>query len=215
MISHGAHGSKHKIVVAVFGGRIVGYYEALHRESDFFLNYIAVDGSTRQNGLGGALLNDFEERGLALGTTHLALDIFESNSGVREWYERRGYTSVSSCFLVQVSISGLLLDVSSTLEWLPIWPAAAFDEERSRGFSKAEYACNSRRITIGLIDGRVCKLMAYDGVTRDGALRTIAGLCPNREHIIVSNLHEIPAAWPVSATEKSLQLVKLVCQNNE
>lgn len=215
LISLGHYGSKNKIIVAVLDGRIGGYYEALRCESDLFLNYIAVDKNIRQSGLGSALLNDFEECGCTLGCTRLALDVFESNSGAREWYERRGYASVSSCFLVQVPISGLLSDVRSTREWLPKWPADAFDEERSRGFSKAEYVCDSYRITVGLIDGRMCKLLAYDGLTQDGALHIIAGLCPNRGHIIVPNLHEIPTMWPISAAERSIQLVKPVRQNNE
>lgn len=214
LISSGYGSTKHKLVVAVLDGRIWGYYAALHRGSDFHLNYIAVDATARRDGLGSFLLSHFEDCGRMFGCTRLTLDVFESNLGVRAWYERRGYSSVSTCFLAQVSISKLLGDTFTALDWSPEWPAAAFDEEGSRGFSKAEYQCGSRHIAVGLIGKRICKLLAYDGVTLDDALHTVAGLCPSRDHVIVPDLAEIPIAWPVLAAEKSSQLVKAVHQND-
>ena len=61
-------------------------------DSDYYVLAIAVDSARRGEGIGMMLMDAMEERGRAVGSTRLALDVSAGNEGARRLYERRGMT---------------------------------------------------------------------------------------------------------------------------
>ncbi len=61
-------------------------------DGDFYLQFIAVDKALRGDGVGSVLMDSFEERARASGSTRLSLDVSAKNVGARRFYERRGMT---------------------------------------------------------------------------------------------------------------------------
>ena len=61
-------------------------------DGDFYLQFIAVDKELRGEGVGSVLMDCFEERARASGSTRLSLDVSGNNEGARRFYERRGMT---------------------------------------------------------------------------------------------------------------------------
>lgn len=57
---------------------------------DFYLQAIAVDTELRGDGVGSVLMDSYEERARASGSTRLSLDVSAKNKGTRRFYEHRG-----------------------------------------------------------------------------------------------------------------------------
>ena len=75
-------------------------------DGDFYLQAIAVDKELRGDGVGSVLMDSFEERARASGSTRLSLDVSAKNEGARRFYERRGMT-VESQWPKRLPIPGL------------------------------------------------------------------------------------------------------------
>ncbi len=60
-------------------------------DGDFYLQSIAVDKALRVEGVGSDLMDSFEERARACGSTRLSLDVSPKNEVARRFYERRGW----------------------------------------------------------------------------------------------------------------------------
>ena len=61
-------------------------------DGDFYLQAIGVDKELRGDGVGSVLMDSFEERARASGSTRLSLDVSATNKGACRFYERRGMT---------------------------------------------------------------------------------------------------------------------------
>ncbi len=59
-------------------------------DGDFYVLSLATDEELRGAGMGSALMDAMEERGVASRSGRLALDVSASNAGARRLYERRG-----------------------------------------------------------------------------------------------------------------------------
>lgn len=88
-------------LVAVYGGEIAGYVVGEMREIMFsgvphrfkmghILN-ISVDTSRRRRGAGTHLMEDIEGRFRERNATKVTLEVRESNTAARSFYQRRGY----------------------------------------------------------------------------------------------------------------------------
>ncbi len=75
-------------------------------DGDFYLQAIAVDKEVRGDGVGSVLMDSFEERARASGSTRLSLDVSARNEGACRLYERRGM-KVESQWPKRFSIPGL------------------------------------------------------------------------------------------------------------
>jgi len=75
-------------------------------DGDFYLQAIAVDKELRGDGVGSVLMDSFEERARASGSTRLSLDVSAKNEGARRFYERRGW-NVESQWPKRLAIPGL------------------------------------------------------------------------------------------------------------
>ena len=59
-------------------------------DSDFYVQFIAVDKARRGDGVGSVLMDFAEERARTSGSTRLSLDVSAKNEGARRFYRRRG-----------------------------------------------------------------------------------------------------------------------------
>ena len=75
-------------------------------DGDFYLQSIAVDKALRVHGVGSVLMDSFEERARASGSTRLSLDVSAKNEVARRFYERRGW-NVESQWPKRLAIPGL------------------------------------------------------------------------------------------------------------
>ena len=75
-------------------------------DGDFYLQFIAVDKGLRGDGVGSVLMDSFEERARASGSTQLSLDVSAKNAGARRFYERRGW-NVESHWPKRLAVPGL------------------------------------------------------------------------------------------------------------
>ena len=60
-------------------------------DGDFYLQFIAVDKALRGDGVGSVLMDSFEERARASGSTRLSLDVSAKNAGAHRFYEGSGW----------------------------------------------------------------------------------------------------------------------------
>ena len=75
-------------------------------DEDFYLQAIAVDKEFQGNGVGSLLMDFFEERARASGSTRISLDVSARNERARRFYERRGMT-VESRWPKHLPVPGL------------------------------------------------------------------------------------------------------------
>ena len=75
-------------------------------DGDFYLQAIAVEKELRGDGVGSILMDSFEERARASGSTRLSLDVSAKNEGACRFYECRGMT-VTSQWPKRLPIPGL------------------------------------------------------------------------------------------------------------
>ena len=189
-------------------GEVRGYYHAMHRATQYFLNYIAVAQETRRLGFGRILLRHFEETGRAIGCEILALDVFDSNPSVRDWYYHHGYRLTVANFHVRLAMDALMGDGAPLLCRQDAL-ARALAEEKTLGFSKLECQCGAGRLTVGLIAGHTCKLLDYAELSVEDAASAIANRFKgDRKALIISALPHLPSGWPVLSTEKVLRLLR-------
>ena len=210
LIAEAGQGGSHDFIVLEHAEAVNGYYHAAHHGSQYFLNYIAI-ASERQNlGLGGMLLQHFETNGVAKDCQEFALDVFESNSSAIAWYDRHGYSPVASTFQVRLDMTALT-GAGSPLLWDELAWSEALRHEYSRGFSKIDCTCGSGSVTLGLIAGHTCKLLAYHDVSFDEAILAAAlRLKDQRRVIIVSGLPDLPPGLPILSTERAIRLSRTI-----
>jgi ribosomal protein S18 acetylase RimI-like enzyme len=59
-------------------------------DSDFYLQFLAVDAAHRRKGIGASLIQAMESRGRECGATRFALDVSGRNPDAKHLYERQG-----------------------------------------------------------------------------------------------------------------------------
>ena len=83
-----------RYLAAVEAGSIVGYGGVMVIDGDAHIMNLAVVPDHRRQGLASRLLLALIDEALALGTSHLTLELRASNHPARRLYERFGFTPV-------------------------------------------------------------------------------------------------------------------------
>ncbi len=208
LIAQGPKQSNHIFVVAWENEYLAGYYHAVRREQDLFLNYIAVADTAQGQGLGNLLLQHFEKTAVGYGYKTASLDVFESNQRAYMWYYSHGYQFSTMSYLARIALSTTMEDgysVHYSLEELQ----NAQKEEIKRGFSKINCECGPGHFTLGLIAGHCCKLIAYEDLKLSEVVAAINTHWQRmRDELIISSLTERPTNWILKDVDKSVRLVK-------
>jgi ribosomal protein S18 acetylase RimI-like enzyme len=198
----------HYFYIVEINDRIVGYYHAVSREDDSFLNYIVVAQSFQHLGLGRVLLNHYEHKSREKGYSLMSLDVFEDNLVARKWYTRQGYRQASFSFHFRVRVSPPVHE-GLELQYDDISLQKALEAEQQWGFSKIDCTCGSGQLTLGFIAGTSCKLINYAGISLATAVQSIARhFHSTRKILIISGASEAPDSMNVISAHKSLRLVK-------
>lgn len=207
-IANGAARAGQLYFVVLFQDAVAGFYNAAHKANVCLLNYIATHARFRGQGIGGALLEHFETLGRQLACNTLALDVFESNAQVRDWYLRKGYAEDSAHYLVSISMGSvpagrdvLTFDAAS---WRNVQA-----EEKAQGFSKMEVRCGDGSVTLGMINRRLGKLLGFTNLTSEHAIRIARQVLPEREELVLTT-DQVPSAYEVLRVERLLRLTKKV-----
>ena len=188
--------------------RVAGYYHAVRRGVEYFLNYIAAAKDFRRLGLGGLLLDHYERCGRDAGCSALSLDVFESNASVRNWYLAHGYRQVGSSFHVRMAVVALS-DRGPELACDARLLQQALEAERLWGFSKVELGSASESVTVGLIGGQACKILAFAGMPLERAAAAVGRrFRAERSMLIVASLPQVPTDWQLMSLEQALRLTK-------
>jgi len=66
-----------------------------YEEGDFYVEFLAVDEAHRGKGIGSKLIEAMQERALAAGSIHFAIDVAGRNESARRLYERHGFTTIN------------------------------------------------------------------------------------------------------------------------
>lgn len=190
---------------------LAGYYHAIKRQSDFFLSYIAVAQWAQGHGLGSLLMQHYEDRGRALGCGVFKLDVFENNQRAKHLYLRRGYRQIGSDYCAHVALRPMRTGQPVTLDFDENALNKALQQEAKQGFSKLDCTCKNRHLSVGLIAGRICRLLSLEGADLEESIRAIAHrFSDSRETVIIMGLPEVPDSWPVVSVERVCHLSKTV-----
>lgn len=208
--------SAHHLFVIGKTVEVLGYYHAINKPVGFFLNYIAVGHADQRRGLGNRLFQHYQEQGVRLGCHRFALDVFKSSEVVRKWYMSRGFRADSVSLVLRLPLRPVYGPHGDQLEYSRKDWMSAIEEEEKRGFSKVDCLSGSGFVSVGLIAGRACKLLKYEGVTLDEAIGAIMErFYPAREELIVTTSGEVPGDVEVASSETVLRLTKSRSKNLE
>jgi len=186
---------------------VLGAYIAQERSEGWFLNYIAVTLHKEGRGIGGQLLEHFEQEGRRRGAKKALLDVFESNSRALTWYYSKGYELIRRSFFIAISIREAAIFRGPDLvvddkEW-----RRALDEEQRRGFSNVDGFCHKGSMKVGLIAGDTLRLMSWEGLSLQEAAGAIARRLGNgREELVILSLPRLPSGLPLISQEAVLRL---------
>jgi ribosomal protein S18 acetylase RimI-like enzyme len=189
---------------------VAGYANVGSANHQPILNYIAVSETCRGTGLGSRLLRAIESETRVRGYGTLALNVFESNPGVVDWYAKSGYSIVSHFFLYRIDLTGAMRKDSRVQVDSSLWQTALASEELN-GFSKVVAGIPGGEITLGLIEGVACKLLGYCGISLDEAITSAAGMVNGARRELIVSSTEAPdpdRQFRLLGIEKSLRMVK-------
>ena len=88
-----ARGSRHYLV-ALLGGRLVGYAGMIYMDDAAHITNIAVDVSMRRRGIATELLLDLAWQARRAGMASLTLEVRQSNVSAQSMYQRFGFAPV-------------------------------------------------------------------------------------------------------------------------
>jgi GNAT superfamily N-acetyltransferase len=203
--------NNHHVAVAEREECVIGYYEALAESSRLMLNYLAVATPARANGVGSVLMRHLQDVGRTLGCTELLLDVFQKNERAVAWYARQGFLPCSAVYKTRLRLNRFVSVGSYELECrTPEWKSA-LAEERLQGFSKIDVECGPGQLTMGLIAGSDCCLLAYKGVAWNEAVEALARCLRGlRRHLIVSTECPPDPGLPISSCDVLLRMGKAI-----
>lgn len=204
-----ANNSNNNIFVICNNNKVLGYYFSTLYNHVYFLNYIAVAKNVQGLGLGTSLLKHFEKEGKEYCCKKLMLETFECNRSAVEWYLKSGYHEDSRYFYIRISIKDItekkyfpLLIDNKRLE-------NAYTEENIYGFSKVKCICGTGKLTIGFISNHTCKVIEYEGIKLEEAIKSICHFFKFKRNILIYNSSsKLSYEWPLLSSEKVLRLSK-------
>jgi GNAT superfamily N-acetyltransferase len=204
---------EHLLVAAREEGNLVGYYHARFLNNTAFLNYVVVDPAFQGRGIGTTLLKHLESAVRQRGQDRLALEVLAPNTRAVSLYSDRGFTVTSRLVAAELLLPqtrhpqgrGLRLSMEEAL-----WNRA-LEEERQQGFSKIELSHSKGPIVIGLLAGRVFRLLSSGQVPLQEAIRAVAhSLGRERPTLLLWGVPCVPVGCHVLRSEWILRMEKRV-----
>lgn len=187
-------------------GALAGFYNAVRRGRESFLNYVATSGAVR--GTGRRLLEHFEAAAAGECDT-LGLDVFRSNTVAFEWYSRRGYQIRSVRYHYRFGLESLMEGSSDRLELDQGLLDGALEAEAFRGFSSLSCVFNGTPVKLGLIGGDVCNLLEPRGPASLAPARAVArSFAGRRRWLLVTSMVSLPEAASAESSEEALYMTR-------
>jgi len=191
---------------------ILGFYYAVQRKDELFLNYIAVHSKFRRQGIGQMLLDHYEKLAKFLNLNKCALNVFESNKKVLEWYISNGYEIQKRTYLARINLekikikklfNGILIDKNAYLE--------AEKLEKEQGFSKFDLYYKKNHIQLGIIGGDTFKILKDGGFSfEEVAYIILNSWLPKRRWLLITSEKEINFLDCIESKENILFMSKSI-----
>ena len=173
-------------IVAENSDGVMGFVEFRIYPDTLFLNYIGIDKSSRKNSLASYLLNQSELMIRKKCHKKMQLDVFFDNQIAKNWYEKIGFTSITSSNWLSVSF-----EAESKLKNAKIsdFPQAILCSEKF-GFSEFLLSTPIRTYNIGLLGDKWFRVTqsqifhdsdALSGLKKLSDTRKILALCNDED----------------------------------
>lgn len=190
---------------------IFGFYFAIKKNDELFLNYIAIQSKYRKRGIGKILLNHYENLARSLNLHKCTLEVFESNRIALSWYESNGYEVQKRNYVARVnlgkinirSLNGFIIDKDTYFEAEKI--------EKDQGFSKFDVYYKNNHIQLGIIGGDTYKILKHGGYNfEDIACLIINSKLPKRKWLLTTSEDEIECLDYIESKENILYMYKSI-----
>ena len=182
-ISVQEHGGDTHYSVATAGSEVVACAEVRRLPQRLFLNYIAVRPPFRTMGLGSHLLhNALSNHGLS-DRGEIALDVFDFNADVHQWYERLGFRRHETTVWLQAT-----LDENQPAPVRLAGYAQAQACHREYGFSKFTVYTADRHDDVGRLGEDWYRLTDSEALASPGFAAGLKQLSPKRRLLLLSKL---------------------------
>jgi ribosomal protein S18 acetylase RimI-like enzyme len=173
-------------IVAENSDGVIGFVEFRIYPDMLFLNYIGIDKSSRKNSLASYLLSQSELMIRKKCHKKMQLDVFFDNQVAKNWYEKIGFTSITSSNWLSVSF-----EAESRLKNSKIsgFPQAILCSEKF-GFSEFLLSTPIRTYNIGLLGDKWFRVTqsqifhdpdALSGLKKLSSTRKILALCSDED----------------------------------
>ncbi len=191
------------------GKTLRGFYSAVRRGNEFFLNYIATDPSRRLGGSGNSLLNHFESQASFIGYVRVGLDVFLSNTNAVAWYRRHNYKVERIRYFYRFDVDTLGNRNEGDLELDEVDLGEAIAKEKNKGFSNFEARFHGEIVRIGLIDGIVCKIISATDLSALAVASAAARFFRReRKWLLLTQENPIPEKIAAESMESVLYMIK-------
>ncbi len=191
------------------GKALKGFYSAVRRGNEYFLNYIATDPSRRLCGSGNSLLNHFESQASSFGCVGVGLDVFLSNANAVAWYRRHNYKVERIRYYYRFDVNTLGDRNERGLELDEVDLEEALAKEKVKGFSNFEARFHGEIVRIGLINGIVCKIISATDLSALAVASAAARFFwRERKWFLLTREHPIPEKITAESMESVLYMIK-------
>jgi len=196
-------------VIEMWGARnLLGFYFAVRRCDEYFLNYIATSIRARGRGIGRSLLEHFESAAAGMGCSATSLEVFESNRDTVAWYRREGYRQRSSRYVARFELSAFHNGQGPDLIFNSEELERAFSEEKSQGFSSITCSFAGSSITLGIIGGDVCNVLKQNDFKPELANAVARSVIGSRPWLLINTTEPIGDINGLESRETSLYMAR-------
>lgn len=208
-ISSGNLRSKSHFFVLKYEDKIKGFYNALIKENEYFLNYIAIDQSLRGMKFGSLLLRHFEEIGRSLHFDKLGLEVFRSNILAFRWYESNGYKAVSSRYFLRLDLKNLIEPGGTEIFINKKELEKAEQAEIKKGFSVINLRFKGKYLKMSLIGYDICRLLDVEEHEITELVRSISNRFGKLRKWLIISLSKLQCELPKpESLEESVYMQK-------
>ena len=190
------------------GQKLLGFYFAVRRCDEYFLNYIATSIRARGRGVGRSLLAHFESAAAEKGCSATGLEVFESNRDTVAWYRREGYRQRSSRYLARFELSAFRNGQGPDLIFNSEELERALSQEKAQGFSSISCPFAGGSVTLGIIGGDVCNLLKAKGSTAEIANAVARSGLGYRRWLLITTTEPIGDISGLESIETSLYMTR-------
>jgi hypothetical protein len=186
--------------VAEWRGVLVGYYHAVKNEGMLYVKYLAAIRVRECGLIAPTLVRDAIEIGRLMEMIGIECDVPAWNKTLIALYHRSGAKQISTLYAYKVDLSQV--PKVHGLSISPIELMASLTEEKRQGLSKVTARWKSSEIVIGLLGGRICKILDSGGLSATETASLVSGYFPARTYLLGTSSELPDEQIPLASIDK-------------